>query len=136
MHKLVFLGSLQYGRSRVAPHLHYCQGASAADPAQTGQLVLAAAELKFDEAMSNLMHSSLSLFQPIELFPLFPDVTAPWADQIPTKQYWGLHQPLAPLQSLLAREEQAQARTLLEQDAMQSIAGYLLQVAAPTVMRT
>lgn len=87
------------------------------------------AELKFDEAMSNLLRCSLSLFQPVELFPLFPEVTSPWADQVPTRQYWGLHQPLSSLQALLAREEQAQARTLLEQDAMQSIAGYLLQVS-------
>ena len=86
------------------------------------------AELKFDEAMRNLLRCSLSLFQPVELFPLFPTVTAPWADQVPTKQYWGLHQPLTSLQNLLEREEQAQARTLLEQDAMQSIAEYLLQV--------
>ena len=77
--------------------------------------------------MAILPRCSLSLFQPMELFPLFPSVTAPWADQLPRKQYWGLHPPLAPLDSLLAHEAQ-QARTLLEQEAMQSIAEYLLQV--------
>ena len=64
----------------------------------------------------------------MELFPLFPTVTARWADQLPCKQYWGLHPPLSPLDSLLAHEAQQQARTLLEQEAMQSIAEYLLQV--------
>ena len=93
------------------------------------------AELKFEEAMRNLLCCSLSLFQPVELFPLFPSVIAPWADQVPTKQYWGLHQPLTSLQNLLEREEQAQARTLLEQDAMQSIAEYLLQVPQQPVFR-
>lgn len=72
------------------------------------------------------------MFQPMELFPLFPTVTAPWADQLPHKQYWGLHPPLPPLDSLLAHETQQQARTLLEQEAMQSIAEYLLQVTPLT----
>lgn len=78
--------------------------------------------------MAILPRCSLSLFQPMELFPLFPTVTAPWADQLPRKQYWGLHPALPPLHSLLAHEAQQQAQTLLEQEAMQSIAEYLLQV--------
>ena len=76
------------------------------------------------------------MFQPVELFPLFPTITAPWGDQIPTKQYWGLHQPLPSLQSLLERNPQAETRTLLEQDAMQSIAEYLLQVHWTTAAHT
>ena len=78
--------------------------------------------------MRILPRSSLSLFQPMELFPLFPDVTAPWADQLPSKQYWGMHPPLPPLQTLLTKQTQAQTRTLLEQEAMHSIAEYLLEV--------
>lgn len=78
--------------------------------------------------MAVLPRCSLSLFQPMELFPLFPTVTAPWADQLPRKQHWGLHPALPPLDSLLAHEAQQQAQTLLEQEAMQSIAEYLLQV--------
>lgn len=81
--------------------------------------------------MRILSRSSLSLFQPMELFPLFPKVTAPWADQLPNKQYWGMHAPLPPLQNLLARAPQPQTRTLLEQEAMQSIAEYLLEVISP-----
>lgn len=80
--------------------------------------------------MAVLPRCSLSIFQPMELFPLFPTITGPWADQLPHKQYWGLHPPLPPLDSLLAHETQQQARTLLEQEAMQSVAEYLLQVSA------
>ena len=80
--------------------------------------------------MRNLLRCSLSLFQPVELFPLFPEVTAPWVDHIPSKQYWGLHAPLSPLHTLLAREPQDHTRTLLEQDAMQAISEYLLQACA------
>ena len=79
--------------------------------------------------MAVLPRCSLSMFQPMELFPLFPTITAPWADQPPHKQYWGLHPPLPPLDNLLAQEAQQQGRTLLEQEAMQSIAEYLLQVS-------
>ena len=64
----------------------------------------------------------------MELFPLFPTVTAPWVDQLPRKQYWGMHRPLPPLDTLLAGEPQPQTRTLLEQEAMQSVAEYLLEV--------
>ena len=84
--------------------------------------------------MRILPRSSLSLFQPMELFPLFPDVTAPWADQLPSKQYWGMHPPLPPLQTLLTKETQAQTQTLLEQEAMHSIAEYLLEVGASVPM--
>ncbi len=79
--------------------------------------------------MRILPSCSLSLFQPLELFPLFPGVTAPWADQLPRKQYWGMHRPLPSLDALLADEEQPQTRTLLEQEAMQSLAEYLLEVS-------
>ena len=89
-----------------------------------------AAEARFEDAMAILPRCSLSLFQPMELFPLFPTITAAWADQQPRKQYWGLHPPLPPLDSLLAHEAQQQARTLLEQEAMQSIVEYLLQVSS------
>lgn len=89
---------------------------------------MAHAEMQFEDAMRNLVRCSLSLFQPVELFPLFPEVTAPWVDHIPSKKYWGLHQPLLPLQTLLTQESQRQTRTLLEQEAMQTISEYLLQV--------
>ena len=82
--------------------------------------------------MRILPQCSLSLFQPMELFPLFPTVTAPWADQLPRKQYWGMHRPLPPLDTLLAGEPQPQTRTLLEQEAMQSVAEYLLEVRRVT----
>lgn len=91
---------------------------------------LANAEARFEDAMRILPRCSPSLFQPMELFPLFPGVTALWADQLPHKQYWGLHPPLPPLDSLLANEAQQQSRTLLEQEALQSIAEYLLEVSA------
>ncbi|KAL3142970.1 hypothetical protein ABBQ38_003253 [Trebouxia sp. C0009 RCD-2024] len=94
--------------------------------AQTALLLLH--EARFEDAMAVLPRCSLSMFQPMELFPLFPIITAPWADQLPHKQYWGLHPPLPPLDSLLAQEAQQQGHTLLEQEAMQSIADYLLQV--------
>lgn len=91
--------------------------------------VVVTAELRFEEAMRILPQCSLSLFQPMELFPLFPSITAPWADQLPRKGYWGLHRPLQPLDALLAGQTQPQTRTLLEQEAMQSIAEYLLGVS-------
>ena len=88
------------------------------------------AEARFEDAMRILPRCSPSLFQPMELFPLFPGVTAPWADQLPHKQYWGLHPPLPPLDRLLANEAQQQTRTLLEQEALQSVSEYLLEVGA------
>lgn len=94
--------------------------------AQTALMLLH--ELRFEDAMRILPQCSLSLFQPMELFPLFPSITAPWADQLPRKGYWGMHRPLQPLDALLAGEAQPQTRTLLEQEAMQSIAEYLLEV--------
>ncbi len=91
--------------------------------------VIVPVELRFEDAMRILPQCSLSLFQPMELFPLFPSVTAPWADQLPRKGYWGMHRPLPALDALLAGEAQPQTRTLLEQEAMQSIAEYLLEVS-------
>jgi len=99
------------------------------DLASGRHTVIVAAELRFEDAMRILPQCSLSLFQPMELFPLFPSITAPWADQLPRKGYWGMHRPLPPLDALLAGEAQPQTRTLLEQEAMQSIAEYLLEVS-------
>lgn len=90
---------------------------------------LLTAELRFEDSMRLLPQCSLSLFQPMELFPLFPSVTARWADELPRKQYWGMHRPLPSLDTLLATTSQPQTRTLLEQEAMQSIAEYLLEVS-------
>jgi len=107
----------------VMPQSHMC------DLASGRHAVVVPAELRFEDAMRILPQCSLSLFQPMELFPLFPSVTAPWADQLPRKGYWGMHRPLPPLDALLAGEAQPQTRTLLEQEAMQSIAEYLLEVS-------
>lgn len=107
----------------VTPHSFMFDFASGCDA------VVAPAELRFEDAMRILPQCSLSLFQPMELFPLFPSITAPWADQLPRKGYWGMHRPLQPLDALLAGEAQPQTRTLLEQEAMQSIAEYLLEVS-------
>ncbi len=105
------------------PQSHMC------DLASGRHAVVVPAELRFEDAMRILPQCSLSLFQPMELFPLFPSVTAPWVDQLPRKGYWGMHRPLPPLDALLAGEAQPQTRTLLEQEAMQSIAEYLLEVS-------
>ncbi len=110
-------------KRHVTPRLFMCDLASGCNA------VVVTAELRFEDAMRILPQCSLSLFQPMELFPLFPSVTAPWADQLPRKGYWGMHRPLQPLDALLAGEAQPQTRTLLEQEAMQSIAEYLLEVS-------
>jgi hypothetical protein len=69
------------------------------------------------------------MFQPLELFPLFPDITARWAPLLPCKQYWGLHPPLPDLRVLVRERigEGTAAKTLLT-EMWQAIADYLLRV--------
>lgn len=90
-------------------------------------------ELRFREAMAALLRCSATLFQPLELFPLFPTVTQAWAGLLPSKQYWGLHEPLPPLRSLVRDRlgEGPQALSALL-ECQRAVADYLLRVTPPS----
>ena len=60
--------------------------------------------------MATLERCSTSMFQPMELFPLFPEATSPWRAHLPVKPYWGLHQPLTDLPTLVRRGLRRQHR--------------------------
>ena len=68
------------------------------------------AGLRFEDAMVTLERCSTSMFQPMELFPLFPEATSPWKAHLPVKPYWGLHQPLTDLPALVRRGLRRQHR--------------------------
>ena len=60
--------------------------------------------------MAALERCSTSMFQPMELFPLFPEAASPWRAHLPVKPYWGLHQPLTDLPALVRRGLRRQHR--------------------------
>ena len=92
------------------------------------------AELRFTDALQTLQRCSTSLFQPLELFPMFPAETHAWTGELPAKQYWGLHDPLTSLPTLLkarlSPEDAAdnELTSSLQDDAKRAVADYLLQV--------
>ena len=68
------------------------------------------ADLRFEDAMASLERCSTSMFQPMELFPLFPEATSPWRAHLPVKPFWGLHPPLTDLPALVRRGLRRQHR--------------------------
>ena len=86
--------------------------------------------------MEVLLRCSVMTLQPMEVFPLFPEVTAPWAHLQPTKHYWHLHRPLAELRAMVTRRLQPAAGNglapeasldVIITDAQEQVATYLLQ---------
>ncbi|CAD7698296.1 unnamed protein product [Ostreobium quekettii] len=67
--------------------------------AQAGLLLLQ--DFRWREAIECLEHCSIEVFQPCELFPLFPAWTEKWAEQVPLKDYWGLHGGLITLEKMV-----------------------------------
>lgn len=55
--------------------------------------------------MDALLHCSTTVMQPAQLFPLFPELTRPWAQHVPGRPPWAAlnHPPLTNLRSLVAR---------------------------------
>ena len=78
------------------------QHPAAAPFLQLSQLACTA-DLRFEDAMASLERCSTSMFQPMELFPLFPEATSPWRAHLPVKPFWGLHPPLTDLPALVRR---------------------------------
>ncbi|KAK9806735.1 hypothetical protein WJX72_000925 [[Myrmecia] bisecta] len=107
-------------------------GAPWAETAFAEAAFLLLEELRFQEAMDTLQRCSTSLFQPLELFPLFASYTAPWEPLLPSKQYWGLHSPLPSLDALVAQRRRvgpdADQELALQRVAKRCIAEYLLKV--------
>eukprot|EP00884_Botryococcus_braunii_P004337 jgi/Botrbrau1/13904/Bobra.0017s0011.1 len=105
------------------------EGAPWADSAFAQAAFLLLHELRFTEAMAAFLRCSLTLFQPLELFPLFPEVTEPWVGLLPSKQYWGLHEPLVPLPSLVRnRLGDGSHATAMLHESQHAVAEYLLRV--------
>eukprot|EP00210_Caulerpa_lentillifera_P007702 g7353.t1 len=67
--------------------------------AQAGLLLLQQGKWKF--ALDCFQRCSSTVFQPSQLFPLFPKWTRRWANQVCLKSYWGLHRELGDLKSLV-----------------------------------
>ena len=92
--------------------------------------------------MDALLRCSTSTVQPGELFPLFPEHTGPWAGRkLHVRQHWGIHPPLADLETLIDRLEQpehsygsarengnASMKHRMAAAARQCVADYLLEV--------
>ena len=106
------------------------------------RMCCACAELRFREAVDVLLRCSTSTVQPGELFPLFPEHTRPWAGcKLQARQHWGLHPPLADLETLIdrlnhsknsyssARENgNTSVKRRMAAAARQCVADYLLEV--------
>ena len=92
--------------------------------------------------MDVLLRCSTSTVQPGELFPLFPEHTRPWAGRkLHARQHWGLHPPLADLETLIDRLDRsdnsyssaqengnASVKHRMAAAARQCVADYLLEV--------
>ena len=59
--------------------------------------------MRFPEATAALLRCKRAAFQPAELFPLFPQYSAPWAGRMQQRRHWGLHPPLPDLRTLAVR---------------------------------
>ena len=80
--------------------------------------------------MKALLRCSAATLQPMELFPLFPQHTAPWSHLLPKKHYWHLHRPLPDLYTLVRTRLQVTAQAAASNGHLQQVEGFVAEATA------
>ncbi|GAB4818896.1 hypothetical protein N2152v2_005942 [Parachlorella kessleri] len=93
-----------YGRALALIEQGLAQGEGWAEVASAQAALCLLHDCLFELAGEALERCSPAVFQPAQLFPLFPHHTQGWLGQAPPQQrYWGLAPPLQSLDALIAR---------------------------------